>query len=441
MNETITLHPAERIRGLAVIPGDKSLSHRAFFLSALSNGRCRIENLARGEDIRTTIRVLRQLGVAITLSPDDESATVDGTSGKFTPPSEPLDCGNSASTMRLLAGILASQPFESVLIGDESLSRRSMEGLCIPLRMMGAQIESSENGMPPLKIRGGQLRGISHTPADPSAQVKSAMIMAALFATGETVIRESLQTRDHTERMLFKLKSQGIVAIDRLNKTVTVYGEKLPLPPFEIVIPGDASSAAYPIAAAVLLPESSITVPFVGLNPGRIAFFRHLQAMGAQLVMTPDTQASTASLGEPVGDIAAVSTGLRNVPIAPERIPAMIDELPLLAIIGCLADRDWEIRHADRLRAKETDRISTTVNLLRAIGAEVEEYEDGMGGPGNQTFTGGTVETSGDHRIAMTAAIAAWCSKSPVTINGADIVKISYPDFFEKMAQLIEYRQ
>jgi 3-phosphoshikimate 1-carboxyvinyltransferase len=232
---------------------------------------------------------------------------------------------------------------------------------------------------------------------------------------------------------------QNLINVDRVSRVITVYGERLPLRTFDLVVPGDTSSAAYPIALGSILPESAVTVPFVGLNAGRIAFFRHLQAMGAHLVMTPDPQAVQATGGEPVGDITVHSAKLRNVPVAPESIPAMIDEIPLLAVVACLADRPWEIRNAERLRVKETDRIRTTIEMLRAMGAEVEEFEDGMGGPGGQKFKGGRYDCLGDHRISMACAVAAWCATGPTELIGGEAVKISFPRFFQVMSEIVEH--
>jgi 3-phosphoshikimate 1-carboxyvinyltransferase len=411
-------------------------------LSACAEGRSRIENLGIGDDIRSTIRVLRQVGVGITVAPAaaGDTALVEGRGGRFSPPEGPLDCGNSATTMRLMAGLLAAQDFESVLTGDESLSSRPMEETAEPLRRMGAEVETGPDGRPPLVIRGKALTGIPHTSRTASAQTKSAVLLAGLFAAGETVVHEALQTRDHTERLLGGIGGPDLVSIDRLERTITVQGEMLPLPRFDLVIPGDPSAAAYPIALAALLPESSLTVPFVGLNAGRIAFFRHLQAMGAHLVMTPDAQAAAATGGEPVGEIAVHYTKLKNVPLPPERIPAMIDELPLLAVVACLAEGPWEIRNAERLRVKESDRIATTAAMLHSMGVEVEELDDGWCGPGGQELQGGVLESEGDHRIAMTAAVAAWCAKGETTLEGADCVAISFPGFFERMSDLAEYQ-
>ena len=439
MADNIDLKPATRLRGLCVLPGDKSLSHRAIILGALSEGRCRIENLSTGEDVKSTIRVFRALGVHITLAPDGESATVEGREGRFDKPDAPLDFGNSATSMTLAAGILAAQPFETVLSGDESLLKRPMEYIAEPLRKMGADVTTSEGGRPPITIRGGKLTGITHKPEVPSAQTKSAIILAGLYATGATVIHELKKTRDHTERLLGNIAGREAVWVDRIDQTVTVRGDGLPLKPFDLVIPGDPSSGAYPIALACLLKESSLTLPFIGINPGRIAFMRHLQAMGARVIITPDPHTSQATHGEPVGEIMVHSAGLKNVPIDPLRIPAMIDELPLLSVVACLSENPWEIRGAGRLREKETDRIKTTVEMLKAIGAEVEELEDGLSGPGGQKFTGGEVQGRGDHRIVMSAAIAGWCAKDSTRIHGVDCVKISYPGFFETMLDLVEH--
>jgi 3-phosphoshikimate 1-carboxyvinyltransferase len=340
--------------------------------------------------------------------------------------------------MRLIAGVLAAQPFVATITGDESLRHRPVAFLSEALNLMGAHVEISPDGTPPLTIRGGKLTGIAYTPKVASAQVKSAMLLAGLFATGTTVVRETLQTRDHTERLIGKLGGSSIVDVDRLNKIVSIHGGGLPFKHFDIVIPGDTSSAAYPIALAVILPESALTATYVGLNPGRTAFYRHLQLMGGQVVMEPDPRGSNVTGGEPVGDIVARSSKLRNIPLDPERIPAMIDELPLLSVISCLADGPWAIRDAVRLRVKETDRIRTTAAVIRGMGAEVEEHEDGLSGPGGQIFWGGEVKSEGDHRIAMIASVAAWCSRGPSIIHGADCVKISFPTFYERMQELVE---
>jgi len=439
MDGTIQIQPATRIRGLCVLPGDKSLSHRALIFGALSSGRVRIENLATGEDIKTTIRVLRSLGVPITVSPDGQSVSVTGIGGNFEAPDGPLDCGNSATTMRLMAGVLAAQPFQSILTGDESLSRRPMKYIADPLNKMGATVTTSPEGTPPLTINGGQLRGIAWQPKVASAQVKSAVILAGLFATGGTIFHAFQHTRDHTERLLEHLAGRDLILNDRFGKTIQVTGGKLPLPPFDIVIPGDPSSAAYPVALATLLPESSLTVPFIGLNPGRIAFYRHLQEMGAHIVMTQDPHGSASTGGEPVGEFHLHSAKLKNLPLDPDRIPALIDEVPLLAVVASLSELKWEIYGAARLREKETDRLATTADMIRGLGGEVEEFADGLRGAGSQVFPGGEVDCKGDHRIAMAAAVGAWCSKGPSKIKSAGSVKISFPRFFERMTELVEY--
>jgi 3-phosphoshikimate 1-carboxyvinyltransferase len=305
---------------------------------------------------------------------------------------------------------------------------------------MGAEVSTQSGGRPPIKIRGGSLRGISVKPDVASAQLKSASILAGLYAQGDTVYHEPLQTRDHTERLLQSIAPKGLVNVDRIVRSITVYGENLPLPVFDLVVPGDASSAAYPVVLATMLPESTCTIPFVGLNPGRIAFYRHLQAMGAHIVMTrEEPHTGHATCGEPVGEITVMSSRLKNVPLDPERIPALIDEIPLLSVIACLSERPWEISGAARLREKETDRITTTSLMLRSLGAEVTEHRDGLSGEGNQRYRGGVVDSMGDHRIAMSAAVAGWLAQEPVRIVDSDCVSISFPAFFEKMADVVEY--
>lgn len=422
-----------------MIPGDKSLSHRALMLAALTNGICRIENLGNGRDILTTIAALRSLGVRIDLDSQNTVAVVHGCSGKLSAPENPIDCANSGTTMRLLSGILAAQPFETVLVGDQSLSRRPMDIVAEPLNRMGAEVHVTPEGTSPIRINGSRLRGIVYAPDIASAQVKSAVLLAGLFAEGSTVYHEKLQTRDHTERMLGKIGGRELIEIDKVEKRIRLNGERLPLPPFNMTLPGDASSAAFPITLATLLSESSMTVPFVLLNPGRIAYFRHIQAMGGVLVMTPDAAASQVTGGEPVGDISVQSARLRNVPIDRERIPAMIDELPLLALMSSLSDGNWEIRGASRLRVKETDRIRKTCELIHSLGGEVEELDDGMRGPGGQKFTGGMIDPEGDHRIAMAGAVGAWVSTGVSTVKNIGCADISFPGFFELMQSLLEY--
>jgi 3-phosphoshikimate 1-carboxyvinyltransferase len=439
MTDSIEIRPASRIRGISVVDGDKSVSHRAIILAALSNGKCRIENLAVGDDVKATIGVLRQLGVGIEVSGDGRRAVVEGREGKFRAPESPLDCGNSGTTLRLVSGVLASQPFTAMLTGDESLRRRPVANLAEALGRMGANVEISLEKTPPVIITGGPLTGFAHHLQVASAQIKSAILLAGLFAEGNTVVREALPTRDHTERLLGRLGGSRVVEIDRLARTVTVHGDVLPLKRFDMVIPGDASSAAYPVTLALLLPESSVTVPYVGLNPGRTAYFRHLQLMGGNLIMEPDQRGSTNTGGEPVGDIVAHSSRLRNVPLDPERIPAMIDELPLLGVVSCVSDGPWEIRDAERLRVKETDRIKTTAAVIRGMGGVVQEYEDGLAGPGGQVFRGGEVSSAGDHRIAMIGAVAGWLAKGPSVLHGSECMKVSFPGFFDKVGELLEY--
>jgi 3-phosphoshikimate 1-carboxyvinyltransferase len=438
MTDTIEIHPAARIRGVSVLDGDKSLSHRALILASLSTGKCRIENLAIGDDVKATIRVLRQLGVGVDVSPDGRRAVVEGRGGKFQAPDLLLDCGNSGTTLGLISGVLASQPFTATLTGDESLRHRPVANLADALSLMGANVQISPEKTPPMIISGARLTGFAHNLQVASAQIKSAILLAGLFAEGSTIVREVLQTRDHTERLLGKLGGSHVVEVDRLARTITVHGGTLPLKRFDIVIPGDTSSAAYPITLALLLPESSVTVPYVGLNPGRTAFFRHLQLMGGSLIMEPDQGGSSTTGGEPVGDIVAHSSRLRNIPLDPERIPAMIDELPLLAVVSCVSDGPWEIRDVVRLRFKETDRIKTTVAVIRGMGGEVEEHEDGLSGPGGQVFAGGEVTSAGDHRIAMIAAVAGWLARGPSVLHGVECMKVSFPGFFDKMGELVE---
>lgn len=417
--------PGKPLIGEIRVPGCKGISHRALLFAALSDGRSVLRGLSLGGDVRSTLAVLEQLEIYIVPGEDEVSLQSRGFD-LFTEPDDPLDCRNSGTTMRMLAGILVSRPFHSVLIGDKSLSNRPMARIVDPLRSMGAKVEST-NGHSPIVIDGGVLTGCRHDLLVASGQVKSALLFAGMQASGWTEIHEPAPSRDHTERMLAALGAP-IEIVDSTTVKVRAVGA---LDPFTLEIPGDASSAAFFVVAATIVPGSQITIKGVGLNPLRVAYLDVLTSMGADIerVITDER------LGEPVGDITVRSATLSGVVI--ESSEGIIDELPILAVAGAAANGQTTIIGAAEMRVKESDRISTTVAMLNALGATASATEDGLvieGGP----LLGGTVETHGDHRIAMCAAVAALVASGGTKIIGWDAVDVSYPGFESDLARLRE---
>jgi len=407
------------------VPGDKSISHRYALLAALSEGRSELSNYAPGADCQSTLTCLSGLGVAIERR--GTTVTIEGRGLRgFRSPDAPLDAGNSGTTMRMLAGILAAQPFTSVVIGDESLSRRPMRRVMEPLGLMGARIDAVD-GHAPLTIHGSTLHPIHYTPTVPSAQVKSAVILAGLHTEGTTAVTEPAQTRDHTERALAAFGFEAIV--DGL--TVSVRGgqrgrgQTLP-------VPGDFSSAAFWMVAAASLPGSSVTIEGVGLNPSRTALIDVLRRFGARVDVHPESVAA----GEPLGTIVVTGDTLGSLEIAPAEVPGLIDELPA---ISALAARGGQvtIHGAGELRVKESDRISTLVTGFRNLGITAEEHGDGYTVRGGGTPRGGVAHAGGDHRMAMAFAVAALSAQSPSVIEGAEAVVISYPGFFDTLQRLV----
>jgi 3-phosphoshikimate 1-carboxyvinyltransferase len=425
------IQPARRISGEVRVPGDKSISHRALMLSALARGESSIRNLATGADVRSTVRCLRALAVDIhweTGSP----VVVRGVGLRGLRRSRvPLDVGNSGTTIRLLSGILAGQPFESVLTGDESLRRRPMGRIIEPLERMGARIESTE-GHAPLQICGGSLRGIRYELPVPSAQVKSCLLLAGLYAEGETTVVESVATRDHTESLLAQMGAP----LHRSGGEITIAGGG-ELDPFEMSVLGDLSSAAFLIAAAALLPGSELLIRAVGVNPMRTGFLDALQLMGARIERLGVRDAG----GEPVADLLVRgAAGLRAIEVHDEMIPRLIDEVPLLAVIATQAEGTTVIRDAEELRVKETDRLRATAQNLRRMGVEVEERPDGLMIPGPQRLRGARVETFGDHRIAMAFSVAGLVADGVTVIAGAEWANVSFPGFFDALKYITVQR-
>jgi 3-phosphoshikimate 1-carboxyvinyltransferase len=422
----ITITPARRLRGTLDVPGDKSISHRYALIAALSSGRSRISGFAPGADCASTLACLEALGVEIRpLGRNGIEIVGRGLRG-LRPAAGSLDAGNSGTTMRLLAGVLAAHPFSTTILGDASLSRRPMRRVVEPLSRMGARFETAEGGRPPLHVHGADLRAIEYDMPVASAQVKSAILLAGLHADGTTAVRELVPTRDHTERAL---RAFGIdLQVD--DRRIEILGGQRPTAT-SLHIPGDPSSAAFFGIAAAGLRGSDVRIAAVGLNPTRIGWIEVLRRSGARV----EVSAGAESGGEPEGQIRVGHGGLAPIRIDAAEAPAVIDELPAFA---ALATHGGEIlvTGAGELRAKESDRITALVSGLRALGADAEELADGFVVRGSTPLRGGTADAAGDHRLAMAFAIAALGGRNPSTILGAEAVAISYPGFFEALQRL-----
>lgn len=419
----LTIRPARKFRGRFRLPGDKSISHRVALFGAVAHGDTVAGNFSAAADCASTLRCLAALGVG--LRRDDTTLTVHGRGFEgLRAATETLDAGNSGSTLRMLAGILAGRPFRSTLSGDASLLRRPVERVAEPLRRMGARLTSRE-GRPPLCIDGGPLRGLAWEPPVASAQVKTAVLLAGLQAEGETSVREPQASRDHTERLLPAFGA----ALRRDGASVAVLGGA-PLKAARIDIPGDVSSAAFLVVAASVLPDSEVRIEGVSLNPGRIGFLEVLRRMGASLEVSVERQEP-----EPVGTIVARSASLRGVAVEPAEVPALIDEIPALAVAGACAAGRFEVRGAGELRVKESDRIATLAEGLRRLGARVDERPDGLTVHGGAALRGAVVRSHGDHRIAMALAVAGLRASGETRLEGAEAVAVSFPGFFDCLAE------
>jgi len=411
---------APAIRAEITVPGDKSISHRAIMIGALSNGPCRISNFLEGEDCLSTMEIMRQLGVEIE-HPAPGSVVVHGARGKFTPPSADLDCGNSGTSVRLLSGILAAQPFRCRLVGDASLSKRPMRRIIDPLTQMGARLTATGEKLTlPLTIDGGSLSPITYEMPVASAQVKSAILLAGLFTKGRTTVVEPGPSRDHTERMF----EYFLVRTSREGNAISIHGGQTP-ESRDFTVPGDISSAAFWLVAAAAQPGSRLLVEEVGLNPTRTGILDVLVRMGASIREVVEVM----NQGEHSGAIDVQGARLRGVTIEGDEIPNVIDEIPILAVAGALAEGVTTIRGARELRVKETDRIAAVAANLRAMGVEVEEFEDGMRIQGGAPLRGARLQSFGDHRIAMAFAIAGLFASGETIIEDADCVRTSYPGF------------
>ena len=427
MEQTVRRPPF--LSGTLSVPGDKSISHRALILNSIAQGDAQVTGLSSGADVVSTRRCLSALGVEIETAPGAEGVTVHGTDQGLREAADILDAGNSGTSMRLLCGLLAAQPFTSVLTGDESLRSRPMGRVVQPLKDMGAQIIGRDRDtLAPLTVRGGALRAIEYTMPVASAQVKSSIMLAGLSADGETILHQPALSRDHTERMLASMGA-----------TVETDGLTLRLRPariraVDIAVPGDISSAAFWLVAGLCHPNARLVVRGVSINHSRAGVIEALRAMGADPGLSLAEERSVG--GEPVADLVVEPCQLRGTEIGGDIIPRIIDELPVLAVAACFAEGTTVIRDAGELRFKESDRIEATVSELGHLGAKIEATQDGMVIEGTGRLSGGDCQSHGDHRLAMALAVAGALAQGETTVRGAEAAVVSYPDFWRHLAQL-----
>jgi 3-phosphoshikimate 1-carboxyvinyltransferase len=415
--------PARSISGSITLPGDKSISHRYALISAIAEGPSRIRNYSTGADCHSTLGCVRALGIQV--EENGTEVTVHGRGlGGLRAPSADLDAGNSGSTIRMISGILAAQNFRSRIFGDASLSRRPMQRIMRPLAQMGARIHAREDKFPPLEIEGAPLHAIDYAMPVPSAQVKTCVLFAGLFADGSTSVTEPVRSRDHTEIALREFGAD--LTTDRLKITVAGHPK---LTGRELTVPSDLSSAAFFIAAALLVPGSDLTIRGVGLNPTRSALLDFLGGMGASIGV-PGLESVN---GELIGEIHVRHSALRGGVIEGGLTAAVIDEIPVLAVLGAATEEGLTIKDAGELRIKETDRIKTVVDNLRRMGVAAEESPDGMHIPGRQKFNAAAIDSFGDHRIAMAFAVAGLAAAGETTINEAEAASVSFPEFWDTL--------
>ena len=422
------IRPCGPLKGMINIPGDKSISHRAAMLASLADGESVIHGFLESEDCIATLKAFSQMGIDFHYEDKDLHIHGKGISGLHEP-EQCLDMGNSGTGARLLLGILAGQPFSSFMIGDSSLRKRPMGRVTDPLAMMGAKFIGRENGTKlPLAIKGGRLRAIEYDTPVASAQVKSALLFAGLFADGVTIINEPGPSRDHTERMLqtfgYPVESEG--------RTVSVIGPVNDAEGRELTIPGDFSSAAFFIVAATILPDSDLMIQSVGINPTRTGLLDVLTEMGADITLNNQRMSGT----EPVADIHVKYAELHGTMVSGEVVVRMIDEFPILAVAAARAKTPTIVREARELRVKESDRIAIIVRVLRRMGVEIEERSDGFQVLGNAKFKGASCASFGDHRIAMSLAIAGLLAEGETTVQGITSISTSFPDFFSILETL-----
>lgn len=420
------LLPARPVSGTLTLPGDKSISHRYAMIGAIAEGSTRISNYATGADCASTLACLRALGVDVEQHGTEVLVRGRGLDGLRAPANE-LDADNSGSTIRMLSGILAAQRFTTRIGGDESLSRRPMKRIIEPLERMGATIGAREGQFPPLEIRGAALRPIDYALPVASAQVKTCVLLAGLYAEGSTTVREPAPSRDHTEVALREFGAE----VSKDGSAITVRGRPA-LTGRELVVPSDLSSAAFFLVAALLVPGSCLTIRDVGLNPTRAALLDFLAGMGARVRVLE----AASRNGELVGDVMVEHSAVRGGVIEKGATAALIDEIPVLAVLGAASEEGLVVRDARELRIKETDRIATMAENLRRMGVEVEEQPDGMVVPGGQRFKAAELDSFGDHRIAMAAAVAALAADGASLIRNSEAASVSFPEFWETLRRL-----
>ncbi|HEY9842032.1 MAG: 3-phosphoshikimate 1-carboxyvinyltransferase [Candidatus Sericytochromatia bacterium] len=431
MSETVhetsyeTVHPLSSLQARLRVPGDKSLSHRSLIFGALAQGKSEISGLLESEDVHSTWRCLEGLGARI--SRQGELIFIEGLGREgLKAPDRELDCGNSGTTIRLLMGVLAGQPFASTLIGDASLTRRPMRRIAEPLRAMGAQIELREENFAPVEISPALLGGLDYALPVASAQLKSALLLAGLFSSAPVTLRGEIASRDHTERLLphFGVKLESGPGWLRIAPGQQLQGSRFS-------VPGDPSTAAFWLAAAAILPHAEVEISGVSLNPSRLGFVRVLQRMGARIELECQSE-----LPEPVGTIRMQSGSLQATSVSPEEIPDLIDEVPLIAVLGACALGRTIVHGAAELRIKESDRLEAVALNLRRMGAEIELFNDGFAVTGPQLLSGAEIDPHADHRIAMAFAIAGLAASGPTRIHDPGCVAISYPEFFTTLHAL-----
>lgn len=422
-----TIHPVSSLQGTLAVPGDKSISHRAVMLGALAEGKTEIRGFLYGEDCLSTLKAFQALGVAIEMTEEAITITGRGLDG-LSEPENVIDVGNSGTTMRLLSGILAGQTFTTFLTGDASIRKRPMGRVITPLTQMGAKIIGrKQNTLAPLAITGSPLKAITYRTPVASAQVKSAILLAALYAPGWTTVFEPAPSRDHTELMLraFGAEVETLPGGIRIKGRPQLYGQKL-------TIPGDISSAAYALVAGAIVPNSRIIVQNVGLNPTRTGILTILQQMGAQVTILEEWRSG----GEPVGNILVESSVLKGITIKGDIIPTLIDEIPVIAVAAAYAQGVTEIHDAQELKVKESNRLETIAQGLRAFGCQIDVLEDGLRIEGGHSLHGAHCQSYGDHRIAMAMAVAAMAAKGESIIDDFEAVSVSWPHFLHGFQQL-----
>jgi len=423
------IRPARNLYGSLRLPGDKSISHRYGMLAAFAEGTSHFTNFSTGADCASTLACMQALGATVSRQ-NDGTVAVTGVGGRVTPANDPLDCGNSGSTMRMMSGLLAAQPGTFTLIGDASLSRRPMERIRKPLEQMGARLTLTE-GHAPVTIEGGPLSPIDYTTPVPSAQVKTCVLLAGLQTSGETTVRESVRTRDHSELALRAFGADLMRTLD----SVSIAGPQK-LHAIDAFVPGDISSASFFLCAAGLFRGSSLVIDSLGLNPTRAMLLDVLTALGAHISVLNLEEKNAELIG--AVQVAAPEEGLGSTEISGALAAQLIDELPVLAAIAPYTRGGIRIRDAKELRVKESDRIALVARNLRAMGAEVEEFDDGLDVPGGQKPHGAVIDSGGDHRIAMAFSVAALRAEGDTRIEGAEAAAISFPEFFDLLDQVAE---